>query len=367
MSLRLGLVDGTPWTLQAIAEVLGISRERVRQLEKRIMRKLRYRRSMGKPGSAGNEFRQYLFEVLRPGELGDLDRLTTFVHDELSYLPARTHIGPLLDLLAAWMKASGGSFSESDLTTRVAERLREREAALQREAKLERNQAAFQAYLDSAVIWPRRCCKVELPLAIECQRDMNPESQGQVGAFQSAKLGRLVQYESQLEQQFLTRLEQSAHVIYYQEQPFRIPYTIDGSSRRIYIPDVFFVLANNRGVVAEVKPRHQIVLSANLRKWLLLRDFCEEHGSGRLVTDGRVDIRAFWEHQVPQAYRDDVLATLAGGPLTWPRYNDIRQQHSASWNDFISLILQRQLYWTVHPFCLRLPARASERTASNAD
>jgi RNA polymerase primary sigma factor len=32
MSLRYGLVDGTPWTLHAIAKELGVSRERVRQL-----------------------------------------------------------------------------------------------------------------------------------------------------------------------------------------------------------------------------------------------------------------------------------------------------------------------------------------------
>jgi len=75
IGLRYGLVDGTPWTLQAIAEDLGISRERVRQLVTRIMRKLKYKQYTRKPESAGAQFRQYLHDLVRFGEPGDLDRL----------------------------------------------------------------------------------------------------------------------------------------------------------------------------------------------------------------------------------------------------------------------------------------------------
>lgn len=41
--LRYGLDSGTPMTLQEIGEELGITRERVRQLEERALRKLRVR------------------------------------------------------------------------------------------------------------------------------------------------------------------------------------------------------------------------------------------------------------------------------------------------------------------------------------
>lgn len=366
MSLRFGLVDGTPWTLQSIAEVLGISRERVRQIETRTMRKLRYKKYTGKPGTAGMQMREYLSKVLRPGKAGDFDRLASFVQDDLGYLVSRAQFKPLLELFSAWIRASNGYFSEEDLMKRVAERLIEQEAALRREAKVERNRAAFWAHLDSAIIWPDKCCAVELPLSLLRQRDVDPESHGQVGAFESEKLGRPVQYESQLEQQFLLRLEQSTDVIYYLEQPFRIPYNAD-SGDRVYIPDVFFVLADNRGVVAEIKPRHQIVLSENLRKWPVLRDFCKKKGYGRLITDGRVGIRTFWEHPVPEAYRDSVLTALADGLLTWPQYNELREQHSPSWDDFISLVLQHKLVWSMHPFCLQLASRSPERTLAHAD
>ncbi len=41
ISLRFGLVDGTEWTLQAIGKKLGVSRERVRQIQKNALLKLK--------------------------------------------------------------------------------------------------------------------------------------------------------------------------------------------------------------------------------------------------------------------------------------------------------------------------------------
>ena len=41
ISLRFGLVDGTEWTLQAIGKKLGVSRERVRQVQKNALLKLK--------------------------------------------------------------------------------------------------------------------------------------------------------------------------------------------------------------------------------------------------------------------------------------------------------------------------------------
>lgn len=366
LSLRYGLVDGTPWTLQAIADEFGISRERVHQILTRVMRKLKYKRYTGKPGSAGSQLRDYLCRVLRPGEPGDMERLTTFIQDELAYLPIHTHIVPLLELCSAWIRATGASFSETDLVERVKERLLEQEAIHQREAKLERRQEAFQAFLDAVIIWPPHCNSVNLPLTHGRQREMNPASKGQVGVFQSEKLGRSVEYESQLEQQFLLRLEQSEDVVFYQEQPFRIPYRVDGHDR-VYIPDVFFVLRDGRGVVAEIIPRHLMVLHTNLRKWPVLRDYCKTQGYGRLITDGRTGIQAFWQHTIPRPYADAVLAALSEGPLTWPKYETIREEHEATWNDFISLILQRRLVWSMQPFRLQLPDAALEKIAAHED
>ncbi len=78
------------------------------------------------------------------------------------------------------------------------------------------------------------------------------------------------------------------------------------------------MLANGRGVVTELIPWHHMVLHENLRKWPVLRDFCQEQGYGRLITDGRTGIKTFWKHHIPTTYGDAVLAALNSAPLNWP-------------------------------------------------
>jgi RNA polymerase primary sigma factor len=40
LKLRFGLEDDKPWTLQEIGDKLNLTRERIRQIEKKAMRKL---------------------------------------------------------------------------------------------------------------------------------------------------------------------------------------------------------------------------------------------------------------------------------------------------------------------------------------
>lgn len=46
LSLRFGMDDGQPWTLQRIGDELGITRERVRQIERHALRKLKASREI---------------------------------------------------------------------------------------------------------------------------------------------------------------------------------------------------------------------------------------------------------------------------------------------------------------------------------
>jgi RNA polymerase primary sigma factor len=42
IEMRYGLLDGAPKTLQQIGDVFGVSRERIRQIERRVLRKLKH-------------------------------------------------------------------------------------------------------------------------------------------------------------------------------------------------------------------------------------------------------------------------------------------------------------------------------------
>lgn len=77
LEMRLGLVTGEPMTLAAIGFRLGVSRERVRQIEQRAMTLVRLRAESGAPPASPNGDRRLSlaalglgdFEPPRPGRM----------------------------------------------------------------------------------------------------------------------------------------------------------------------------------------------------------------------------------------------------------------------------------------------------------
>jgi len=97
-----------------------------------------------------------------------------------------------------------------------------------------------------------------------------------------------------------------------------------------------------------------MVLAANMVKWQVLRQLCEEHGYGRLITDGKHPIQFYWQHPVPVAFATDLMTRLQTGPLYWPEYRLLRDRHKMTWAQFAVVVLRYRLRWTLAPFCLRL-------------
>ena len=158
-----------------------------------------------------------------------------------------------------------------------------------------------------------------------------------------------------LEMHLLLKLEQIKEIAFYQEQPFVIPYELDGT-QRTYYPDVFFVIEDGRGVVVEVKPRYQMALHENLTKWSALHKYCVQNGWGLLITDGYRSIQKLQQHEFSVEFQMALLIALENsrdGILSWTEYRSIRDQHNATWNDFLAVILKNRLVWRLQPFVLK--------------
>jgi hypothetical protein len=105
-----------------------------------------------------------------------------------------------------------------------------------------------------------------------------------VGRFPSLKIGRMVDYESLIECDFIYTLEFELDVTWYAEQPLSILYLYGGRERR-YTPD-FHVLQAGRHVIVECKPQEFVETDENRLKFEVARAWCAARGwMFRVVTD----------------------------------------------------------------------------------
>lgn len=351
VKLRYGFDGGGPRTLEEIGHQLAVSRERVRQVLNKAHRKItgRGRREIedSKLNGACAELLLYVRNAVRPEEAGAAERLADFVENVLPYLPTRTHALPL-----------GGTLAFPDRRT---SELHQAEAqAILRQRRYERSKqdkasARFRGLIPD-VIWPDQ---PKLLAGMDWEtfsraREASIAGTGDAGSFYSEKLKRDVQYESLLEQDFLLCLEHAKEVVFYQEQPLVISYTVD-DQRHTYYPDVLIILSDGRGLVVEIKPVFQMALEQNLAKWGALRKFCAKAGLGLLVTDGRRSIQQAKRHRVKPDFEEAVLSSLQHGPLSWVGYRQIKDQFEPGRDDFVALILRHRLAWQLSPFRLSLP------------
>ncbi len=312
IELRYGFMGGDPHTLEAIGQEFVISRERVRQILKKSHRKilLKAQRQIrsGKKDQPCAELLLYVTDVIRPQDDQAIERLVAFVANTLPHLPTNTHALPLVAYLAYQ--------SQKSAHVPMAEArnlIREHEFARRRNYRQRRLSEKFQGLL-SHTVWPGEVRSLTLDeiTALKRERNVSSSGEGSAGVFHSDKLNRAVEYESALELDFLLRLEQIKEVTFYQEQPFKVLYELDGRNS-VYYPDILFVLGDGRGVVVEIKPVFKMALQANLIKWAALKKFCIEKGLGMLITDGRYTIQQIQDHEVDPKFANAVLSSICKG------------------------------------------------------
>lgn len=236
----------------------------------------------------------------------------------------------------------------------VIKTLTHRENERRKSYKQESAQKKFEEFIQHAY-WFRHDIPTTHPDFSQFlrQREVRQHADSYSGSFYSQKLNRVIAYESHLEYRFLQRLEQVDKVVFYQEQPFIVPYKV-GEETYSYYPDILFFLDDNRGIVVEIKPTFKMALHHNLHKWAGLRSFCTHRGFGLLITDGRYTLQQVQRHPINPEYAQDVLKTLAHGPINWTQYKPIQERHQIHHWEFLALVLKHKLVWHLRPFSLSM-------------
>jgi len=108
-----------------------------------------------------------------------------------------------------------------------------------------------------------------------------------IGRFPSLKMGRMIAFESLIEQDYLFLLDFEPDVLTFTEQPVQIEYFWEGKERH-YTPD-FHVARKTGEEIVECKPLELVHSDENQRKFKIAREWCQSQGwSFHVVTDDEI-------------------------------------------------------------------------------
>jgi Sigma-70, region 4 len=356
VELRYGIMSEEPYTLEQVAQVYSLSRERIRQVLERALRKIKHRGrrdlKLGKTAGACASLLQYVEQICKLDEPGYLERLITFSQEELPYLPQQAYAFPLLLSLL---------FNEAEAESMKTELMRiYAEVTVEQRLHAKTEKLAMECIrLLSDIHWPRHIQRgahlFRHFINTHLERTVPPDSSGKVGSFFSQKMNRDIAYRSQLEMHMFQRIEAAEEVEQYQEQPFLVTEKAYGENRT-YRPDILLLLKDGRIAIIEVNLWTHMALQKNLIKYETLRIFCVKNGLGFLITDGRKTFQQIRQHPISLPFQRALLGAITLSQtksLSWKEYQTIRDQHTASWMDFLAIILASKLIWSLQPFTLK--------------
>lgn len=189
------------------------------------------------------------------------------------------------------------------------------------------------------VIWPAGSVRFSGLDRFSVRRPLPAWTAPKVGVFQSPKLGRLAQFESELELVILRQLDSDPRVVEYAEQPVTIPYVIDGEARE-YTPDVIVRLDDGRAFIIEAKPEVGLGDFTNWMKWASLARWCEEAGIGFWIGSPHCSITEHRGMRPDPELRELVVGEVAAGEVTGGDYTALRGLVS---NEQLGLIATAEL------------------------
>ncbi|CAN5478871.1 hypothetical protein BH10CYA1_BH10CYA1_56820 [soil metagenome] len=353
VQLRFGLSSGDTLTLRELGDQFNVSRERIRQILNRVLSRVHFKAKkqlkLSNEHSCSAQLVAHIEQIILPNDKECVERLVEFCRNSLNHLNTSTHAIPLVASLIFPKRVAVQLIARARAYARESRRIKAFE--YQKKVRGLIVSERFQN-LTNYITWNdarHQFAHIE-PTGVRRARNVSDEAKNS-GLFYSEKMQRGVQYESTLELDFFTQLEQVDQVIWYQEQPFGIPYSCDGSERTYY-PDVLIALRADRYVVVEIKPCFWMPLRINRLKWDALNKYCAENGLGVLITDGHRSIQEAKNRSVNVQFASEILNRLKLKCLTWREYKEIAQRHNASSAEFVALVLHAKLNWSLCPFQL---------------
>ncbi|MFD6070936.1 TnsA endonuclease N-terminal domain-containing protein [Amycolatopsis lurida] len=349
---RMGL-DGKSVTLSSIGEYFEVSRERIRQREVRGLRRAAVTSS---PGAVFRSW-DHVHGVLRKAlcaEDGQLDTrlLLSFVEAVVPAAPRR----PVLQLVAGLCGFLEDEVAGLELRVRSleAERARERAERQRAERALGKLNDKLAKVIDGAS-WPAGTGIVAVAFPVDGPKrtPREPDDRSNSGYLDSARLGRLVGYDSDAERAMITLVEEAGLVTTYCEQPLVIPYEMDGRTHSYY-PDLMVELADGRRLVIEVKASNiELAEYRNIRKIVAATEFCHRRGWGFTAVDSRFHTAAdLVEREVGLAQEAVVRARLQDGPVDWPELRSVLLRHQISRADLATMIVRNGWCLYTRPYLL---------------
>jgi hypothetical protein len=173
------------------------------------------------------------------------------------------------------------------------------------------------------VIWPSDSARFSGLDRFSVRRPLPAWTAPKVGVFESPKLGRLLQFESELELVILRQLDADPRVVEYAEQPVTIPYVIDGEAHE-YTPDVIVRLDDGRAFVVEAKPEVGLGDFTNWMKWASLARWCQRAGIGFWIGSPQRSISEHRGMRPDPEPRELVVDEVAAGEVAGGDYSALR-------------------------------------------
>lgn len=184
------------------------------------------------------------------------------------------------------------------------------------------------------------------------QRQVSEHHRFKSGVFYSEKCGRWIQYESGMELNFIMQVEALKNVLFYFEQPVKIPYW-RGRRKQTYTPDFGLYLDTKEFVLVEIKDLPSMLDDRVQMKVEALLKFCSGKGFGLLFFDGKDTFGKLLKIRNNRKLEKAILRALDSTVLRKKQYTQIMRECNSTQNELWKVIIRNNLKFKPFPFKLQ--------------